>query len=1107
VTRCCDGPKFSDGEKSIAIPTGSEKGVSEKAPSEEGTNSVSPGEKSVTASSPSGKTVGVVASSGKTVSTATSTEKSVSTATSSEKSVGSCSPTEKGIAVYGKTEKGISSVSPTEKTVLVSTSREKTLACYLPDLDDVNDGTVFTTAGHFLRADGTEWVNSAIQASDIAAAIAGTDHGALTGLGDDDHTQYHNDTRGDARYYTQTLLDAGQLDNRYFTETEHINTSAGVGDAGKPIKLDASGLIDSTMIAEVLALNDLSDVGVSPSANEYLYYTGSQWTSQLLVLDHNSDVDTTVDSDVNTAIADARVLYTPSLGLSPWQSARLGIGALYNVNLSGIADNDLLQYDSGTSKWVTTAFSTFESSLDHGNLAGLGDDDHTQYHNDTRGDARYYTQTLLDAGQLDNRYYTETELDAGQLDNRYFTEVEHINTSAGAGDAGKPIKLDAGGHIDATMINDADIDHVNIGSIGTNTHAQIDTHIADSTIHFTEASIDHGSIAGLGDDDHTQYHNDTRANTWFSGKDLADLGTKNHSDLDQLTWSTADHTIDTDFLPDTDASYDLGSILFQWQDLYLSGDIKDSGGSEIYVRRDGTLELTAAWTAGDEITADKFLADVTAEVATTGDYATDFGVNITITGATTEKYAGLFIDADYAWNTAFSLAGPEYTGLTIDYDMSGSVFLNSARCSAMSVSWDSSVVHSFTDQRDAPIGIAATLTNAGAYFNKGALGVLATSANTAGESYACSTEMVNSASSATSARICGYFGSGKGGTTGNGTFDGTIVGIVGYTWYAGAAARTMGFYSDPAAALSAGLTADKILSFYATRGQMLLANSSLFVANSSPIDCSALSPTHVSTTGTGEGWFASNFEVDGTIYGDASGTAAELLGDVIIKADNKKLALGADGATDSYLQYTGTSLAFYEDGGIYQLTGSAGADPQLQFVGDTNTGVLTWKEDEDYFQFSDDVVWVGDGAGLAYGHMYTNTQITVSISASSTPTEVNTGGTDFTTGEVNNVTFSDHYLAVDIAGRYKIDWAVSFNVSTGAADLAAGLMVNGTAKNEGRAQVTAFSLAASSHSCGSTCILDLAANDQVSLYVENLTDTTDIDVDNGNLTVVQIGGT
>lgn len=54
-----------------------------------------------------------------------------------------------------------------------------------------------------------------------------------------------------------------------------------------------------------------------------------------------------------------------------------------------------------------------------------------------------------------------------------YETADFINTSAGAGDAGKPIVLDAGGHVDATMINDADIDH--------------------------------GSIGGLGDDDHTQY--------------------------------------------------------------------------------------------------------------------------------------------------------------------------------------------------------------------------------------------------------------------------------------------------------------------------------------------------------------------------------------------------------------------------------------------------------------------------------------------------------------------------------------------------------------------------------------------------------------------------
>jgi hypothetical protein len=35
-----------------------------------------------------------------------------------------------------------------------------------------------------------------------------TDHGLLTGLADDDHTQYHTDARGDLRYYTKSQVDA-----------------------------------------------------------------------------------------------------------------------------------------------------------------------------------------------------------------------------------------------------------------------------------------------------------------------------------------------------------------------------------------------------------------------------------------------------------------------------------------------------------------------------------------------------------------------------------------------------------------------------------------------------------------------------------------------------------------------------------------------------------------------------------------------------------------------------------------------------------------------------------------------------------------------------------
>lgn len=67
------------------------------------------------------------------------------------------------------------------------------------------------------------------------------DHGvALTGLDDDDHPQYHNDARGDARYYTETELDVGQLDTRYYTEAEvnALLAAKGFIDRGDPVNPD-----------------------------------------------------------------------------------------------------------------------------------------------------------------------------------------------------------------------------------------------------------------------------------------------------------------------------------------------------------------------------------------------------------------------------------------------------------------------------------------------------------------------------------------------------------------------------------------------------------------------------------------------------------------------------------------------------------------------------------------------------------------------------------------------------------------------------------------------------------------------------------------------------
>ena len=230
------------------------------------------------------------------------------------------------------------------------------------------------------------------------------DHGlALTGLADDDHTQY-------------SLADG----SRAFTNPVTGQTPTSSGHLATKGYID--GLIDGLDWQEsVLDRYDPSGglPGGPGTGDRYISTaTANGWT-QHHIYEYNG---------------------------ASWTDITPNEGYCCRV------EDENIDYVFNGATWVTKA-----SGTDHGSLAGLGDDDHAQYHNDARGDARYYT---------------ETELDAGQLDNRYYRENEHINASAGGGDAGKPIVLDAGGHIDASMLNDADVDHGNLGGLGDDDHSQ-----------------------------------------------------------------------------------------------------------------------------------------------------------------------------------------------------------------------------------------------------------------------------------------------------------------------------------------------------------------------------------------------------------------------------------------------------------------------------------------------------------------------------------------------------------------------------------------------------------------------------------------------------------
>jgi len=82
------------------------------------------------------------------------------------------------------------------------------------------------------------------------------------------------------------------------------------------------------------------------------------------------------------------------------------------------------------------------------------------------------------------------------------------------------------------------IDHTAILNIGTNSHAAIDTHIADGTIHFLEGSIDHTAILNIGTNSHAAIDTHIADGTihFLEGAidhtNILNIGTNSHAAID-----------------------------------------------------------------------------------------------------------------------------------------------------------------------------------------------------------------------------------------------------------------------------------------------------------------------------------------------------------------------------------------------------------------------------------------------------------------------------------------------------------------------------------------------------------------------------------------------
>ena len=257
------------------------------------------------------------------------------------------------------------------------------------------------------------------------------DHGALIGLGDDDHTQYHTDGRALTWLGTRSIADLGTIDHDLLdglADDDHTQYSLVTGAR------DFTGNVNIVKAAGETTLGidgtDSENVGIKLRKDGTLrWYMRNNTTEDFQITRYDSD-GVFVDSPFTILEASGGVILTAHLEIATYE--QFTAIATPTAPAAGFArfymDSDghpIFFNDSDT--WDLSDIGSGDS--DHGALGGLADDDHTQYAIltgvrpftatqagvDPVADSDFVTKGWHEANDVDTTY-NDSDFDHGGLD-------------------------------------------------------------------------------------------------------------------------------------------------------------------------------------------------------------------------------------------------------------------------------------------------------------------------------------------------------------------------------------------------------------------------------------------------------------------------------------------------------------------------------------------------------------------------------------------------------------------------------------------------------------------------------------------------------------------